>query len=330
MVERVKRESNGYDCVIPVSGGKDSTWQVVKCLEQGLRPLAVTWRPPGRTEIGQRNLDNLVRIGVDHIDFSINPDVERRFMLEALEKRGSTGIPMHLAIFNIPVKIAHDMNIRLIVWGENSAIEYGVAPADDTSGEKMDAEWLRKYGVSQGTSAQDWIGGRLSKKDLTPYFGPSPEQLAAKGISAIFLGYYLPWDPVETFRVAKEHGFSSDAAGPRTGLYEFADIDDHFISIHHYLKWHKFGFTRIFDNLSLEIRNRRISRDQAIETIRRVGDQRPNADIERFCAFTGISVKRFDEICEKFRNYEIWKKSYGKWMIPGFLIPDWKWNESAP
>lgn len=64
---------NGYDCLIPVSGGKDSTWQTAKCLDLGLRPLAVTWRTPGRTEIGQRNLENLIALGVDHIDYSINP-----------------------------------------------------------------------------------------------------------------------------------------------------------------------------------------------------------------------------------------------------------------
>ena len=71
--QRQRRARSGYDCLIPVSGGKDSTWQTVKCLEHGLKPLAVTWRTPGRTAIGQRNLDNLIGLGVDHIDYSINP-----------------------------------------------------------------------------------------------------------------------------------------------------------------------------------------------------------------------------------------------------------------
>src|SRR3989344_5995254 len=77
-----KQQQRRYDCVIPVSGGKDSTWQTVMCLEHGLRPLAVTWRTPARTKLGQKNLDNLISLGVDHIDWSVNPTIERTFMLE--------------------------------------------------------------------------------------------------------------------------------------------------------------------------------------------------------------------------------------------------------
>src|SRR3954451_10593262 len=84
VVAEAKRRSRGYDCLIPVSGGKDSTWQIVKCLEYGLNPLAVTWKTPARTLLGTQNLANLVRLGVDHIDYQINPKVERRFMLRAL------------------------------------------------------------------------------------------------------------------------------------------------------------------------------------------------------------------------------------------------------
>lgn len=325
VVQNAKKRSKGYDCLIPVSGGKDSTWQVVKCLEYGLKPLTVTWRPPGRTEIGRKNLENLIRIGVDHIDYSINPEVEKRFMLETFERLGSTGIPMHLGLFNIPLKIATRFEIPLVVWGENSAIEYGSFVKDEKTGFKLDDAWLKKYGVTHGTTAKDWVSDRLSEKDLTPYFGPSGEELDQKGILAVFMGYYVQWDPKETYRVAKLNGFQSSSEGPKTGLYDFADIDDDFISIHHYLKWHKFGFTRMFDNLSLEIRNGRITRDQAIQIIRERGDDTPHRDIEKFCSFAGISKDRFFEICEKFRNTSVWKKSWGKWVIPDFLISDWKW-----
>ena len=116
---------SGYDCLIPVSGGKDSTWQTIRCLELGLRPLAVTWRTPARTAIGQQNLDNLISLGVDHIDYRINPKVEARFMVKAYERHGSTAIPMHMALYNIPLTIAARFHIPLVVWGENSAFEYG-------------------------------------------------------------------------------------------------------------------------------------------------------------------------------------------------------------
>ncbi|WP_096701983.1 N-acetyl sugar amidotransferase [Magnetospirillum sp. 15-1] len=321
-----KAASGGYDCLIPVSGGKDSTWQTIRCLELGLRPLAVTWKTPARTAIGQRNLDNLISLGVDHIDYRIDPKVEARFMVKAFERFGSTAVPMHMALFNIPLTIAARFRIPLVVWGENSAFEYGSAN-DAHTGFRLDAEWLRTYGVTHGTTAADWVDDELSAKDLAAYFGPTEAELSASGVRAIFLGYYLPWDPEETRRVAALHGFEADTGRARTGYYDFADIDDDFISIHHWMKWYKFGFTRLFDNLSLEIRNGRMTREQAVEIIGRTGDQTPRDDIASFCAFAGIPSERFYGAAETFRNTKVWsRRPDGLWHIPDFLIKDWHWS----
>jgi len=325
LVEQTSARSRGYDCVVPVSGGKDSTWQMVKCLEYGLKPLAVTWRPPGRTAIGQRNLDNLVALGVDHIDYSISPKVEARFMVKAFERHGSTAIPMHLALFNIPLTVAVRFQVPLVVWGENSAVEYGSADAAH-EGHALDRRWLATYGVTHGTTAADWVGEGLSKADLTAYFGPDPDTLEGLGVRAVFLGHYFRWDPAETYAVAKQHGFRENPGGARTGLYTFADIDDDFISIHHWMKWYKFGFTRLFDNLSLEIRNGRLTREQALDVVRRSGDQTPRADIEKFCAFAGLAEERFFAMAERFRNKDLWQRRNGVWVIPDFLISDWSWS----
>ncbi len=165
VVNTAKKRSKGYDCVIPVSGGKDSTWQAIKCLEYGLNPLAITWKTPARTEIGARNLNNLIGLGVNHIDFQVNPDVEKKFMYKSLVKYGSTAIPMHMAIFNIPVTIAAKFNIPLIVWGENSAFEYGSDEESDT-GFKLDGKWVKNYGVTHGTTAKDWISEDLGATSL--------------------------------------------------------------------------------------------------------------------------------------------------------------------
>lgn len=324
VVARAKQLSQGYDCLIPVSGGKDSTWQVVRCLEYGLNPLAVTWKTPARTALGQQNLDNLVRLGVDHIDYQVNLEVEKRFMLAALERFGTTALPMHMALHNIPITIAVKWNIPLIVWGENSADEYG--GEDSEKGALLDSRWRARHGVTHGTTAVDWVGKPFTRKELTPYFGPSDAELENHGVRAVFLGYFFPWDPAESLRVATQHGFQIRQEGPKLGLYNFADIDDDFISIHHYIKWYKFGITRLFDNLSLEIRNGRMSREEALQTLARYGEQRPDEDIEKFCAFVGISRKRFDAILENFRNPDIWQIDNGTWKIPGFILPNWNWS----
>jgi N-acetyl sugar amidotransferase len=324
LADDARRRSHGYDCVIPVSGGKDSTWQVLKCLEYGLNPLAVTWKTPTRTAVGARNLANLVSLGVDHIDYQVNPRVEKKFLYQALARYGSTGIPMHMALFNIPLSIAVRFEIPLVVWGENSALEYSGNGAESLS-VRMDRGWLARFGVTHGTTARDWISAELTERELTPYFGPDAEEFERRGIQAVFLGCFFPWDPQTTLEAALAAGFEVRPEGPKTGYYNYADIDDDFISIHHYLKWYKFGFTRLFDNLAIEIRHHRMTREEAVEIVRARGDQTPHEDIAKFCAFTGITGAHFFELAERFRNRTIWERRDGVWTIPGFLVPDWRW-----
>lgn len=328
VVRHAQAKNKSYDCVIPVSGGKDSTWQVVKCLEYGLHPLAVTWKTPGRTEIGARNLANLINLGVDHIDYQINPQVEKKFMYQALGRYGSSAIPMHMALFSIPLTIAVKFGIPLVVWGENSAFEYG-SSEQELMGFRLDDRWLKTYGVTHGTKAKDWISDSLTEKELAPYFGPSEEELNQGGISAIFLGYYFRWDPWASWETARSKGFQARGEGPKTGYYDFADIDDNFISIHHYLKWYKYGFTRLFDNLSLEIRNGRMTRHEAVAIIRAAGEQRPDEDIALFCKFVGIDTEHFFSLIDRFRNLGIWSNENGVWTIKDFIIPDWNWRSSS-
>jgi N-acetyl sugar amidotransferase len=325
LAEKVKSRDSLFDCVIPVSGGKDSTWQLIKCLEYGLTPLAVTWKTPGRTAIGQENLDNLVNIGVDHIDWQINPQIEKKFIIKSFDKFGTTAIPMHMAIINIPLTIALRFDIPLVIFGENAAFEYGSGGDDSLTGFKMDQKWLDKFGVMHGTTAVDWIDDDLSKKDLGSYFGPSDKELDARDICSVFLGHYFKWDVNESLEVATKYGFKGGDQA-RTGIYDFADIDDDFISIHHWMKWYKFGMTRSFDNLSLEIRAGRIKRDEAISIIRERGEERPVKDINGLCQFLEISESDFMQIAEKHRNHDIWVKENGAWKIRDFLVDDWGWE----
>lgn len=325
LVKHVKANSKRYDCLIPVSGGKDSTWQTHLCLEKGLTPLAVTWATPARTEIGHKNLQNLIDLGVDHIDYRINPEVEKRFMWKAFQKYGTTALPMHMAIFSIPLNIATSFDIPLIIYGENSANEYG-SQNERTMGFEMTEEWFKIYGVTHGTTPNDWLKEGFTKQELAGYYRPSHDEIQSKGIRAIFLGEYFKWDPEEVKNIAQKQGFDFHKDHRKTGYYEYADIDDEFISIHHWMKWYKFGFTRLYDNLSLEIRNGRISREKAIDIIRQVGDETPENDIRQCCNFMNVSVDQFYEVAEKFRNHNVWQKTEQTWKIPDFIIEDWNWK----
>lgn len=323
-VDEAKSRNAQYDCVIPVSGGKDSTWQIIKCKEYGLKILALTWKTPGRNELGQKNLDNLISLGVDHLDISINPEVERKFMLKSLQQKGSTAVPMHLAIYGLPVQYAMKLDIPLIIWGENPHMEYG-SIQEEKEASQLNAAWLNRHDILQGTEAKDWADESLTAEDLAVYTIPDEEEMSRKQIKSIFLGSFFYWDPFKTAEVALRHGFQVRESGPKVGFYQYADIDCDFISVHHYFKWLKFGFTRLFDNLSLEIRNQRMTRSEALEIIRKTGDQRPHEDIQKVCEFMRISEAEFRDIEEKFRNRQFWIQKNGKWQIEGFIISDWEW-----
>ena len=245
-------------------------------------------------------------------------------MYKSLVKNGTTALPMHMALFNIPLKIAVKFDIPLVIWGENSALEYGT---DDESlkGFEMNSKWLKKHGVMHGTTAKDWVDKDMTIKDLTPYLGPSDGELNKAGVKAIFLGHFFKWDPELSLKTAKKNGFLARKDGPKTGYYNYADIDCDFISIHHFIKWYKFGFTRLFDNLAIELKKGRITRDQAIAIIKDYGIQEPIEDILKLCKFLNIKKSHFYEILESFRNHNIWFKEDNKWKIKNFPIKDWKW-----
>ena len=295
-----KNRNNIYDCLIPVSGGKDSTWQVLTALKYNLRPLCITWRSPARNDIGKRNLNNLIRLGVDHIDFTVDPKIEKYFTLRTFKKFGNPLIPMHMALHALTVRTAIEKNIKLILWGENAADEYG--GKKKLMGQFMTNEWRKYYGVNNGTTISFWFDKVLNFKNLFPYKIPSQQEISKNKIKEVFLGYFFKWDPKKIFYISKKYGFKN-LKKPKTGVYNFADIDDEFlITIHHYMKWYKFGFTRIWDNLSIEIRNKRLSRKGAIQKVKEIGVENPKTEIKKFCNYLGISILKFQNICNSHRN----------------------------
>lgn len=326
VVSQARQASHGYDCIVPVSGGKDSWYQVIRCQEFGMKVLGVTWRTPARTAIGQRNLESMVRrLGIDHIDYSVSPEVERRFTKAAFVTKGATAIPMHMALFAVPIRLSVQFRVPLIVWGENPQLEFGGAETDRLATD-LNLDWVAKHGVTNGTGWRDWVGlEKLTESDMIAYRLPDPDEFSRASVRSVFLGSFFKWNSFDNARIAESRGFSVSPEYRKTGVWDFADLDCDLISLHHFLKWYKFGITRAFDNLSVQIRYGMISRDQAIQRLAQVGLQVPHADIEKFCSWVGEPVEWFWRHCERFRNHDIWVRRNGHWSIPGFILPDWKW-----
>ena len=256
-----QNKSKDYDCIVPVSGGKDSTYQVIKLKSLGLRPLAVTASTDSLTPLGRRNLDNIRLLGVDHIELSVNPVIRRKINRIALRTIGDISWPEHVLIFTIPVRIAVALNVKLIVWGECPQNEYGGPAAENKT---LDRKWLEEFGGLLGMRVSDLCGQRgIGESDLTQYTYPED----VSGVTGIFLGHYFPWDGLNNFLAASAHGFECKPTPVEGSLACYENLDNYQTGIHDWFKWAKFGFGRATDIACNHIRRGRMTREVAIPLV---------------------------------------------------------------
>ena len=173
ILDKYRRPDNNWDCIVPVSGGKDSTYQVIRMIQLGLTPLCVTSSTCDLSPIGRKNIENLKKLGVDHMEFSPNPLIRARLNRIGLTEVGDIAWPEHVGIFTIPIRVAVQHNIPLIVWGENSQNEYG-GPAAASDNNVLTRRWLEEFGGLLGMRVSDLTETYgIEQRYLLPYPYPN-------------------------------------------------------------------------------------------------------------------------------------------------------------
>lgn len=301
--------STGYDCLIPVSGGKDSTYQAYfmkyVC---GLNPLLVCFETTAVTDVGRENLDNLSKMGMDLIHFKKNHEVYRKMVVESFKRIGDEMWPNHIGIFTVPINLAVKFNIPLVIWGENPQQEYG-GPLDTIKNNVLNRRWLEEFGGLLGNRIQDMIGvDGITEKELTPYFYPSDEDIERVGVTGLFLGHYFFWDARKQLEIVKEYGFKIKEDGPVEGTYtDYENIDEKLVGLHDYLKFVKYGFGRASDHACLDVRNKRISRKEAVDLVKEYDGKYPHWGINNFIEYSGMEKEEVDQIIDSFTNPILFK-----------------------
>jgi len=309
---RLPNGQKGYDCLIPVSGGKDSTYQAYFMKEVcGLNPLCVCFETAVVTELGQRNLDNITKMGMDIIHFKKNHEVYKKMVVESFKRVGDEMWPNHIGIFTIPVIFAVKFNIPLIIWGENSQQEYGGPNLDSVKNRILNRKWLEEFGGLLGNRIQDMIGvNGITEKELTPYFYPNDDEIERVGVTGLFLGSYFFWDARRQLEIVKKHGFSIKEDGPTEGTYtNYENTDEKLVSLHDYLKYVKYGFGRATDHACIDIRNGRISREEGLELVKKYDGKYPNYGIDEFIKYSGMSKVEVDAVIDSYTNPIIFKQN---------------------
>ncbi|MDO8517972.1 MAG: N-acetyl sugar amidotransferase, partial [bacterium] len=208
IIDEVKSKAgNNYDCIIPISGGKDSTFQLhVLTKLYGMKPLAVTFSHNWWSESGWYNLQNaLETFNVDHIAFTPNRALINKLAKRSIEGIGDTSWHDHAGVGSFPLQVAVRNKIPLLIWGESIAESSGRASYKDPI-HKFDRDYFLKQ--SAKLSPKEMAGGDVSERDLYPFAVPSVEEIEAAGVWGIHLGDYIFWDEErQTEFLEREYGW---------------------------------------------------------------------------------------------------------------------------
>ena len=314
LLERGKN-SSGYDCIVPSSGGKDSTWQVLTLIEMGAKPLVVTATTCHLTPIGRANIDNLACYA-DTIE--ITPDVEVRKKLNriGLETVGDISWPEHISIHRLPFSLAKKHGIPLIFYGECPTEAYGGPEGSDET-RAMTQRWVSEFGGFLGLRTSDVVGQYgITEHDMYPYQAPTDTELQAAGVEAYFLGQFLFWDSHRNGKVAAEAGMKQMLPGPMN-WWQAENQDNYQTGIHDYFGFLKYGYGRLAAQISVDIRAGLISRERAMAVVQERDGLFPSpymgATASSVLARIDVGQNRFMELCNQFMNKPLFAQDHVEW-----------------
>ncbi len=318
--EKARKNGAEYDCIIPVSGGKDSHYQTYLITQVfKLKPLLVDYNHCYNSRLSRINLNNIVeKFGCDLLRFNTNPNTAKKLSLYMLKKVGDITWHHHSGIFSLPFQTAVRYKIPLVIYGEEGGgFWQGMFNLDDqVEFSQKHRQEIAMRGFEPEDILSDPENTDITKTDLSPFFFPTDEEIESIGVRGIFTSNYDIWDQKKnTELMINDYGFQTYQSSEQT-FNLHASIDDFFEGTHNYCKYLKFGYSRCTDHTSLEIRNHRMTRDEAIELIDKYEHLKRPKNLDHFLKFAQITEKDFLQYLEPFRDPEIWEKdSQGNWNL---------------
>lgn len=315
------RKSSGYDCVVPSSGGKDSSYAAhILKYKYKMNPLTVTWAPHLFTDIGWKNFTNHIHIGgFDNVLFTPNGKLHRYLTRLAFLNLLHPFQPFIIGQKNIGPKIASKFNIPLVIYGENTS-EYGAAIEDNYNP-------IMKHKFFTSNTDKDIYFGKkniieiIKEKnfkinDFEPYLPLNEKEVKDKDINVFHLGYFHKWDPQEMYYYAVENtGFRANTERTEGTYSKYSSIDDKMDHFHFFTTYIKFGVGRASYDAAQEIRNGKITRDEGINLVKMYDSELPNKYFKDFLEYIDISKDLFWETVDSYRSPHLWEFINGKWSL---------------
>jgi N-acetyl sugar amidotransferase len=303
IIDKAKTEAgSNYDCIIPISGGKDSMFQLYVLVEvYGMKPLAVTFSHNWYSETGWYNLQNALKeFNVDHIMFTPNRGLVNRIARRSLEGIGDACWHCHAGVGAFPLQAAVRFNIPLLIWGESIAETSGRASYKDPV-HKFDRDYFTK--VSAKLRPSEMVCEYLSERDLYPFNVPTIEEIERVGVYGIHLGDYIFWDEErQTEFVSEYYGWKeTEMEGAYKG-YKSAECT--MAGVHDFTCYLKRGYGRSTFQASLDVRNGLMTREEGINLASRIDSERPGA-LDYYLKITGYSEYEFYDMMKQLKHLKL-------------------------
>ena len=295
-----KKAGNNYDCIVPISGGKDSVFQMhILTKVYGMKPLAVTFNHNWYSEVGKYNLENaLEKIGVDHIMFTPNKPLVKKLFVKSFYALGDSCWHCHSGIGAFPIDIAIKFNIPLIIYGESVCEVSGRASFKDKELVKYDRDYFTR--VSAKLYPKEMIDDEITPRDLFPFELPSYEEMDRVGVVGLHLGDYIFWDDERQMEfIKKEYGWREER---RLGHYKgFKGNECIFEPVHDHMKFVKRGFGRGTDQASTDVRAGLLTREEGFEVAKKYDQQRPTY-LDKFLDLANIDEDEYNRVLKNMRQ----------------------------
>jgi N-acetyl sugar amidotransferase len=301
----------GYDCIIGVSGGKDSTRQALYARDLGLRPLLVScvYPPEQVVERGARNLSNLISLGFDTVCTAPAPVTSKALTKNCFYKFGNVFNATELALYaSLPI-MAIAYGIPLILLGENPGLAFG----NDAGSDDYDGNRMKHMNTLKGGDPSVFRPEGMND-ELIMYRYPLDRDMERAGLRVVYLGYFVhDFNDHTNTRIAVEHGLElrsgvdalPDDVG---GISPAVSLDEDFVFVNEMLKYMKFGFGKATQEVGVAIRYGRMSRAEGVELVKRYDGKCHERYIERFARYIGVSVAEFWRVAESYRNHDIFEQ----------------------
>jgi N-acetyl sugar amidotransferase len=317
-LDRFRRNDGRYDVVVPCSGGKDAAYIAHELKHKyGMNPLTVTWAPHLYTEIGWKNLHEMIRVGDLANVLGTPPGKTHRLLTKlSFEKIGDPFQPFVYGQTNFPMQIALNYDIPLVMYGENGEVEYG---GDMKNAFKATRDWRtdHKKHYFSGINPEDFTQYGISQNDLVPYMAPPADKLEKLGMELHFYGYYKKWVPQENYYYCVQNtGFQANPVRSEGTYSKYASLDDQIDGFHYYLSFVKFGLGRATSDSAHEIRDGHLTREEGVQLVRKFDGEFPSKYFEVFLKYCDITEDYFWEVIDSWRNDHLWgKDADGKWEL---------------